>query len=236
MTHPTEPSYLIFNADDFGASTGVNRGIADAHAKGVVTSTSFMVLGRAAEDAVAMSGDLPGLAIGLHWDTCGEDEWQLDLDDPKAIRDEFAKQLDLFERFFGRLPTHVDSHRHAHLEEHVMPIIRELVEPLGVPLRGDGKVRFVGGFYAQWEWKVTDLDHVSVAYLTKMLREEVKPGWTEFSCHPGYVSPDYQAVYLQEREAEVATLVDSRIRAEIDALGIRLVSYADHASQASSPI
>jgi predicted glycoside hydrolase/deacetylase ChbG (UPF0249 family) len=41
------------------------------------------------------------------------------------------------------------------------------------------------------------------------------------------VSPDYTAVYLTEREAEVRTLTDPRLRQRIDELGIRLVSYAD---------
>jgi predicted glycoside hydrolase/deacetylase ChbG (UPF0249 family) len=68
---------------------------------------------------------------------------------------------------------------------------------------------------------------VSVSFLQQMLREEVLEGWTEFSCHPGYRSPDYDSVYLAEREAEVRTLTDPRIRQTIDELGIRLVSYAD---------
>jgi predicted glycoside hydrolase/deacetylase ChbG (UPF0249 family) len=109
-----------------------------------------------------------------------------------------------------------------------MPVFQELVEPLGVPLRDDGKVGFVGGFYAQWEWGVTELEYVSVPFLQRMLREEVPPGWTEFSCHPGYRSPDYEAMYLVEREAEVRTLTDPAIRATIDELGIRLASYADY--------
>ena len=221
--------YLIVNADDFGASTGINRGILEAHTRGVVTSTSFMVTGRATEEAVSMSRDHPALAIGLHWDVCGEDEREFDLDDPVAIRDEFRRQLDEFHRLFGRLPTHIDSHRHVHREEQVMPLFRDLVAPLGVPLRDDGRIRFVGGFYGQWEWQVTDLEHVRVPFLEWMLHEEVEPGWTEISCHPGYRSPDYISVYLDEREEEVRTLTDGRIRRTIEELGIRLVSYADYA-------
>jgi predicted glycoside hydrolase/deacetylase ChbG (UPF0249 family) len=220
--------YLIINADDFGASAGVNRGIVEAHTRGVVTSTSLMVTGAAVGEAVALSRNHPALAVGLHWDVCGEDDREFDLDDPAAIRDEFRRQLDEFHRLLGRPPTHVDSHRHTHREEQVMPLFRELVAPLGVPLRDDGRVRFVGGFYAQWEWQVTDLEHVSVPFLQWMLHEEVEPGWTEISCHPGYRSPDYASVYLAEREEEVRTLTDGRIRQTIAALGIRLVSYADY--------
>lgn len=219
--------HLIINADDFGASTGVNRGIVDCHTRGVLTSTGMMVTGRAVHEAVAMSKDHPALAIGLHWDVWGEDEREFDLRDHAAVRDEFHRQFDEFIRLMGRPPTHIDSHRHAHREPVVFPFFKELVAGLGVPLRGDGQVAFVGGFYAQWEWMVTDLAHVSVEALEGMLRKEVREGWTEFSCHPGYVSDDYRAVYLAEREAEVRTLIDPRIRAVIQEEGIALRSYAD---------
>ncbi len=222
--------YLIFNADDFGASTGVNRGILECHTNGVVTSASLMVTGRAVHEAVSMSRDHPMLSIGLHWDVWGEDEREFNIHDIRAVRNEFHKQLDEFHHLMGRMPTHVDSHRHVHREKHLMPVFRELVEPLGVPLRDDGRVRFVGGFYAQWEWMVTNLDYVSVPFLQKMIREEVNEGWTEFSCHPGYASPDYTAVYLRERESEVRTLTDVRIRQAIEQLGICLVSYASYPS------
>jgi chitin disaccharide deacetylase len=223
--------HLIVNADDFGASAGVNRGIVECHRKGVVTSTSLMVTGRAAAEAVAMARDNPGLSIGLHWDVWGEDEREFDLGNLQAVREEFQRQLNEFQRLLGRLPTHVDSHRHAHMEERVKALFVELVAPLGVPLRGDGRVGFVGGFYAQWEWQVTTLEYVSVPTLQRMLREEVPEGWTEFSCHPGYVTPDYQAVYLSEREEEIRTLTDPRIRATIAEEDILLATYGEYAAE-----
>ena len=220
--------YLIVNADDFGASDGINRGIVDGHRLGIVTSTSAMVTGRRIAEAVALSRECPGLSIGLHWDVWGEDEREFDLTDLAAVRDEFRRQLDHFEALFQRVPTHVDSHRHAHREAHVRPLFRELVAPLDVPLRDEGSVRFVGGFYAQWEWLVTNLDYVSVPFLQQLLRDEVADGWTEVSCHPGYVTPDFQSIYLTEREAELRTLIDPRIRETVRELAIRLVNYDDH--------
>ncbi len=220
--------YLVINADDFGASAGINRGIIDSHTKGVVTSTSLMVYGRAVKEAVALSRDHPNLGIGLHFDVWGEDEREFDLGNHQAVREEYHRQLGEFERLMGRLPTHVDSHRHAHRQPGMLPIFSELVAPLGVPLRDDGRVRFVGGFYAQWEWMVTELNYVSVPFLLTILEHEVLPGWTEVSCHPGYRSSDFQSVYLAEREAEVATLTDPRIAAFIRESGIRLVSFGNY--------
>src|SRR5580700_2203972 len=89
-----ESRYLIFNADDFGVSRGVNRGIVECHQRGVLTSTSFMVTGNAREEAIELSKANPDLAIGLHFDVWGEDERQFDTHDLPATRDEFFRQLD----------------------------------------------------------------------------------------------------------------------------------------------
>ncbi|MCU1448281.1 MAG: hypothetical protein JWP02_451 [Acidimicrobiales bacterium] len=226
--------YVIFNADDFGASSGINRGIVEAHTRGVVTSASLMVTGRACEEAVALALQHPGLAVGLHWDVWGEDERSFDLADEGAVRAEVLRQLDDFNRLLGRGPTHVDSHKHAHLDERVLPVVRELVEPLRVPVRGDGAVEFVGGFYAQWEWDVTDLEHVSVGALQGILRDETVDGWTEISCHPGYRWPDFTSVYHAERVAELATLTDPAVRRTLDECGLQLASYTDWAAVVGS--
>src|SRR5919201_1887636 len=60
--------YLIVNADDFGQSAGVNRGIIEAHERGIVTSASLMVRWPAATEAAAYARDHPELSLGLHLD------------------------------------------------------------------------------------------------------------------------------------------------------------------------
>jgi predicted glycoside hydrolase/deacetylase ChbG (UPF0249 family) len=222
--------YLIINADDFGASVGINRGIIESHTCGVVTSTSLMVTGRAVREAVAMARDCPGLSLGLHWDMSGEGERPVDRTDPATLRDAFQRQVDAFYALTGRMPTHIDSHHHLHRRAEILPILRALVEPLGRPLRSEPGVHSIGGFYAQWEWLVTNLDYISVPTLQRILQEEVREGWTEVACHPGYVTPDFSSVYLQEREEEVRTLTDPRIRQTIEALGIQLVNYTEYLS------
>jgi len=219
---------LIVNADDFGASEGINRGIVEAHTGGIVTSTSLMVTGSVVAGAVALARAHPELGIGLHLDLDGEQaDPDLDPSDTAAVRAELARQLEVFGELMGRPPTHVDSHHHIHRRPEIEPIARELVAPLGIPLREDGRVTFVGGFYGQWEWQVTDLHHVSPEFLIWILRNEVGEGWTEVSCHPGYVSDDFTSLYLTEREAELQTLTDPSVRAEIEAAGIRLASYRE---------
>jgi len=57
---------LIVNADDFGFTAGVNRGIFEAHSRGIVTSSTLMANGCAFEDAVGLAKSVPRLSVGCH--------------------------------------------------------------------------------------------------------------------------------------------------------------------------
>ena len=57
---------LIINADDFGLTAGVNRGIVEGYENGVVSSTTVMACGLRFEDAVALSERAPRLSVGCH--------------------------------------------------------------------------------------------------------------------------------------------------------------------------
>jgi chitin disaccharide deacetylase len=221
---------LIFNADDLGASEGINRGIIEAHVRGVVTSASLMTTGAAAAEGAALARQHPGLAVGLHWDVWGEDDREFDVTDQVAVRQELDRQLEDFVSLMDRPPTHLDSHKHAHRQESVMPLFAEAGARLGVPVRGDGRVQYIGGFYAQWEWQVTNLEYVSVEFLQQLLVTEVVSEWTEIGCHPGYSSPGFVSSYDPEREEEIRTLTDRRVRATIEEQGLELASFADFAA------
>lgn len=85
---------LIVNADDFGLTPGVNRGIIEGHERGIITSTSLLAVAPAFDDAVerwlaaggpagtTAAADPPGtgtdgtrtaLGIGVHFALVGED-------------------------------------------------------------------------------------------------------------------------------------------------------------------
>jgi chitin disaccharide deacetylase len=57
---------LIVNADDLGWAEGVNRGIAETHRNGIVTSASLLANGAAFRSGVELARTTPGLGVGLH--------------------------------------------------------------------------------------------------------------------------------------------------------------------------
>jgi predicted glycoside hydrolase/deacetylase ChbG (UPF0249 family) len=214
---------LIVNADDFGLSGGVNEGILAAHQSGIVTSTSLMVLAPAAAEAAQVAQRHPELSVGLHF----VEPDDVDLDDPAQAERALALQLERFRQLVGSDPSHVDSHHHVHATAARLDVFRTLVEPLGVPLRRDGQVAYIGGFWAQWERGITTLEYVGRAHLRDLIDTEVGEGFTELACHPARVVGDFSSSYLHEREAELATLTEPGLRDEIQATGVRLVSYRE---------
>lgn len=212
---------LVVNADDLGMSPGVNEGIIDAHANGIVTSASLMVNRPGAEHAAALLQAHPSLSVGLHL----EDDGVADLDDPRQAAELFAAQLGRFRELTGTDPTHIDSHHHVHSEDERLELFSSFAEPLGVPVRHDGRVGYIGGFWAQWEVGMTNLGYIRRPFLVHLIANEALGEVTELACHPARVTGDFRSSYLAERAVELATLTEPGLREEIEALGVTVVSY-----------
>ena len=145
---PPNTRQLVVNADDFGISRGVNRGIIEAHQGGLVTSASLMANLPAAEDALTRATICPDLGLGLHLTlTAGRPlsppEQVSTLVDGNGqflvlgtllarlstgkvqgdqIRRELSAQIEWALRR-GVRPDHVDSHHHVHVHPRVAPIV-----------------------------------------------------------------------------------------------------------------
>jgi predicted glycoside hydrolase/deacetylase ChbG (UPF0249 family) len=220
---------LIVNADDFGASPGITRGILEAHTHGILTSTSMMVDTPWSAEAAALSGSAPELSVGLHvvleagggarsdppngWECRGPARRAPP--PARALRDADGPRSDPS----GFAPQRASRSR-------ARRGFVELARSTGLPLRGHSPARYFSSFYGQWGGR-SHPEHVGVESLLRMLETEVGEGVTELSCHPGYVDPREPSSYTVEREVERSTLCDARVRAAIEAHGITLVSFHD---------
>jgi len=132
---------LIVNADDLGWTEGVNRGIVEAHRRGLVTSTSLLANGQAFTSALEVCQANPGLGIGVHLNlsdgapTAPPEEVRGLLSDagmleggPENVLLRMAGRhvsVELVEREWeaqirkiktaGIKPTHLDGHKHVHM-------------------------------------------------------------------------------------------------------------------------
>lgn len=210
---------LIVNADDFGISPGVNRGIIEAHVRGIVTSASAMTRWPAATQAAELARQHRRLGVGLHVDlgewTYRNGRWRpvyevVAVDDAKAVEDEVRRQLDRFRALFGREPDHLDSHQHAHRDEPARSVLRKIARKLRVPLRHFCPIAYRGEFYGQSDHGDSFPELVGVEALLRILGD-LPTGATELSCHPGYAD-GLQSMYRREREIEIQTLCDRRVR------------------------
>jgi predicted glycoside hydrolase/deacetylase ChbG (UPF0249 family) len=224
---------LIVNADDFGQSFGVNRGVMAAHERGIVTSASLMVRWPAAADAAAYSRRHPALSVGLHLDL---GEWTyragtwiplyevVPIADGDGVAQETTAQLDSFRRLLGRDPTHIDSHQHVHLREPVRSVVVRMADQMRVPLRGcTPGVRHCGEFYGQMADGSPYPEGISVTRLIRLLAG-IEFGFTELGCHPGEGN-DLQTMYCQERSQEVQALCHPRVREALSNEDIMLCSF-----------
>lgn len=149
---------LIVNADDLGWTEGVNRGIAEAHRNGIVTSSSLLANGAAFASGVEMARTTPALGVGVHLNLSdGEpvaeretvkslvnEHGQLE-GRPESLLLRLARRgvaLNEVEREWdaqirkvrdcGISPTHLDGHRHVQMLPGLFEIALRLAKRHGI--------------------------------------------------------------------------------------------------------
>lgn len=149
------PRLLIVNADDYGLTEQVSRGILRGHREGIITSTSVLTLAAGFSTSAKWLIEEERLGVGVHLAAVGEDppilsarevptlvdrrgrlatNWRVFLAraaagriDPADLAREFRAQLAAV-RDLDIAVTHLDSHQHLHL----WPLVREVVLDLAV--------------------------------------------------------------------------------------------------------
>jgi predicted glycoside hydrolase/deacetylase ChbG (UPF0249 family) len=243
---------LIVNADDFGRTPGVNRGVAEAHDRGIVTSASLMVTHPAAGEAAALAKERPNLGVGLHLALTGgppalpaarvrslvqaggrlpAKPEALAAASPSEVLAETRAQARRFRELMGRAPTHFDSHHHVHRLPAVLEALLTLSWETGLPVRSPSpevreRLRQEG---LPTSDAFVDAFHGEGATLENLVRllGKIEDGTTELMCHPAQIDEELRSAssYVDARAAELAALTHLDARATLQACGVQLVNY-----------
>jgi predicted glycoside hydrolase/deacetylase ChbG (UPF0249 family) len=253
---------LIVNADDFGRTSGINRGVLDAHRRGVVTSATLMVNFPGAAEVKSLVRDAPGLGVGLHLALTGggaptlRPEQVPSLVDaegrlgskleklaearPAEVLAEARAQLRRFRELMGRDPTHFDSHHHAHRQAIVFEALLTLAWETGLPIRnsGQGMAARLGREGIPTPDAFIETFYDTGATLERMLDllTDVRPGVTELMCHPAVVDDELRSgsSYANQRTRELEVLTHREVRQALQALGIKLIHFGELQATPSS--
>jgi chitin disaccharide deacetylase len=214
---------LVVNADDLGYDPEIDRGILEAHARGIVTSATAMV--ETPFGAAALREAPPSLGVGLHA-----------VLDPGAGRAEaeaaLREQIERFRALRGAGPTHLDSHKHAHARPEILAAFASVAAALRLPVRAldvpmREALRARGIFTADAFLGDASLRPAWTREALLGALAEVGEGVTELMAHPGHAPSHARTSFGAAREVELAALCDPEARAVLARGGVRLCSYAD---------
>lgn len=245
---------LIVNADDLGRTRGINRGVFEAHAAGVVTSATMMVNYEAARNVPELSRAHPGLGIGLHVALTGgasalpaaqipslcdgsgrlaaKPEGLAALGPaPGEVLAEARAQLQLFQTIMGRLPTHFDSHHHSHELPVVFEAVVTLARECERPVRNTGpemaeRLR-AHGVRTTDRFVASFFGGTANVDTLEDVLYSLEAGTTELMCHPAHVDEELRSSsgYAEPRDAERKALQDIRVRSMMRALGVERINF-----------
>jgi predicted glycoside hydrolase/deacetylase ChbG (UPF0249 family) len=137
---------LVVNADDFGFTPDVNRGILAAHRDGILTATTLMANGEAFEDAVRLARDTPSLDVGCHLVLISGRSVlppyaPLPASAPALLRALAARRIRVYDELAAQVrkilaaglePTHLDTHKHTHLAPPVLDAVARIAEEFDI--------------------------------------------------------------------------------------------------------
>ena len=151
---------VIINADDFGLCEGVNKAIAMAYTKGVLTSATIMANTYSSDEAVKLAKSMPNLGVGIHLNLTegspiSKDSQVKCLSNKNSefvfnpgklfflsmlsskIREAVRLELDAQVQWLIKKelrPTHIDSHKHIHTIPAIFKIVTGLAEKYDIPV------------------------------------------------------------------------------------------------------
>jgi predicted glycoside hydrolase/deacetylase ChbG (UPF0249 family) len=150
---------LVVNADDYGRTEAVSRGILEAHQAGIVTSTTAMINQPGIEVQLDQALAQPRLGVGQHLvftagrpvlpgsrvpglvdgRGCFLDQHSIWARAEKIplgqLQAELTAQIERFRALAGELPDHLDCHHFVHLYPPFFQVYADLAAGYGLPIR-----------------------------------------------------------------------------------------------------
>ena len=205
---------LIVNADDFGYTPGVTRGIVRAHREGIVTATTMMANAPDTEGAAKAARADKTLDVGAHLVTTygrplaprqqvsslittdGSFPRLADLlrtgkPDAGEALTEYRAQYRRVRDLIGREPTHLDTHHWVHDMPALEDALLALAKETGAAARthdGRQRARFRDAGVRTPDRFVREFQHAGAIHLESLLdilgRVAEEGGVIELMCHP----------------------------------------------------
>jgi len=155
--------------------------------------------------------------------------------DKKALYTEYKAQIEHFEEWFGKPPTHIDTHHHLHRFQTVFDVFIELAEEFGVPFRLSDCVdlavrqRFEKRGIILTDHLIPDIDpfpHFRKARLKEVL-SKLPEGVVELMTHPAVIDEELKRIssFVAPRADELEALGDPSLRSLLAKSNIELVHY-----------
>lgn len=199
--------FLIINADDFGYSYSINKGIIEAVEDCVVTSTSVMVNAIAAAEAKDLT-KYPDLSIGLHFE----------LKEVANVGAELKRQIEKFASMVGRQPDHLDTHKRYTTDKGIKEVLIAYAKANNIPIR-NFNAKHIDSF------GINSKD-TSIAQLKRSI-DEATNEYNELMTHCGYAD-DYlrgHSSYSEPREQELVSICDPSIKKYIASKDLQLINW-----------
>lgn len=245
---------LITVADDFGFSSGVNRGCIEAFEKGILKEMSFMVDSPGSIEAVSLMKNYRkhvGIHITLN-DLVGTGVYLRTSDYDKLLRESPKEKLEQrveeefkkFEDLFGRVPSHINSHHSVHSHPKLIDVVSGYAIKNNIFVRR--KRNFTDGNNVESEIDVNKLYLEKGVKMTDNVFEQIKGTYdssyngfidnlqnisegttTELFFHPAYVDETilkYTSL-TYDRERDTKLLLDESFKKSIEDLGFTISDF-----------
>ncbi len=228
---------LIVNADDYGFTEGCNQGILKAYQEGIVTSTTVMMNYPHVNEALTLLNNT-SIGLGVHLNTTKgqpltvcpslvennqfKNRFHYTNINKEELYKEWKAQIELFIKYTGHLPDHLDSHHHIHLREEYRDILLKLIHEYHLPVRQREYINNDCYVYDQLNASNMSLEHFKDIC-------ETHNSILEIMVHPAYSDDLLRSIssYSNEREIELNFLINKKIKEYIKENNIELITYRD---------